>query len=277
MNINAIKLEPLNIIKIPLLYVTEYWSYGSPSKIRIDSPEKYKGEYTNYKLDSMHSQAWFENESIYFIIHYAKGEHIFWTIDKTSNETLYDCDDAVIYYYSSEWKELIVYHDFDYTIDNNIDYNVPSTIYLETPEEYKGYYKYNGNGYMSNYYYVNESNGKTIRMIRGTAESCPIYDDDNRNAIDFNNLKAYDVKELEVDDKPNYIPSINYTDNHYVQTSKMDSVVDVFHSSDPSPSSADSLTLKPDFEFSDEHIMSSLTVKMLLDKLEKRIAALEKS
>ena len=57
----------------------------------------------------------------------------------------------------------------------------------------------------------------------------------------------------------------------------MDTLVDVFNSSDPSPSSAEALTLRTDFEFSDEHLMSSLAVKMLLDKLEKRIAALEQS
>ena len=78
-------------------------------------------------------------------------------------------------------------------------------------------------------------------------------------------------------DRTTLIPSLKYVNDNFIQSDKVDSLVDVFNSSDPSPSSADSLTLRTDFEFSDEHLMSSLAVKMLLDKLEKRIAALEQS
>ena len=95
------------------------------------------------------------------------------------------------------------------------------------------------------------------------------------DVIDLDGIYAY--VPMTGDDLSNHIPSLKYVNDNFIQSDKVDSLVDVFNSSDPSPSSADSLTLKPDFEFSDEHLMSSLAVKMLLDKLEKRIAALEQS
>ena len=62
------------------------------------------------------------------------------------------------------------------------------------------------------------------------------------------------------------VDEVNEALDKCVQTSNIDSLTDIFDSIDPAPDSAASLTLKPDFEFSDEHVMSSKAVKTLVDK-----------
>ena len=88
--------------------------------------------------------------------------------------------------------------------------------------------------------------------------------------IVFNNGE----KDINVSDLAT-VDEVNEALKQCVKNNNIYKVEDVFTTIESSPTSP--LIQKDSFVYDDSHVMSSLAVKMLLDKLEKRIAALEQS